>query len=1207
MNNLSETPQSWKRSLNLKRYILLLAAAWTLAMGVSLTWSFFHERGVARLAASAAARREFAKDLVYRRWNAGHGGVYVPVSESSPPNPYLAHVEEREIETPSGKRLTLMNPAYMTRQVHELGFEAGGVRGHITSLNPIRPANAPDAWEKGALETFERGEQEFSSVEVLDGQAHWRLMRPLTTEKSCLKCHGDQGYKVGDIRGGISVSVPMAPYAAIARRKTAIVGVGHGALWLLGLVALTFGTRHIQQRMRERDEAEEALRKSEERCRFLAENMADVVWTVDLDFKTTYVSPSIEKVLGFTPDERKRQTLEEMVTPESVQRVVAMLLEELQRDEEEDSDPERDVTVELEFYHAEGHTVWMENSVKAIRDDVGAIVGVYGCSRDITDRKMVEKVKSAQLRLIEYATDHTITELLQKFLDEAETLTRSKIGFYHFVDADQETLSLQTWSTSTLKNMCTAEGEGLHSPISQAGVWVDCVRERRPVIHNDYANLPRKKGLPEGHAPLIRELVVPVLRGEKIVAILGVGNKETNYDDNDVRAVEQLAVLGWETVVRRQAEEALRKAHEDLTAMLDALPDPLFEVDRDGCIYDFRAPDPNLLYCPPDVFMGKQVGDVLPEEATQTIMQAIAEAAETGLHRGATYTLKMPTGLHWFELSVSVRGSKTPEARFVVLVRDITDRKQAEDALRDSKTRLKALSEASFESIFLSEKGICLDQNQAAERMFGYTRAEALGRPGTEWISPEDRERVKDAMLSGREEPYEATALRKDGTVFPAEMQARMIDYQGRRVRVTALRDITQRKRAEEERLALERQVQHAQKLESLGVLAGGIAHDFNNLLMGILGNADLALNELSPMSAARRNLEEIEKASRRAAELAKQMLAYSGKGRFVVEPIDPNELVEEMAHLLEVSISKKAVLKYNFAENPPTFDGDVTQIRQVVMNLITNASEAVGAGSGIVALSTGAMHCERAYLDDVNEVLRAGLDEPLPEGVYTFFEVADTGCGMDAETIEKIFDPFFTTKFTGRGLGMSAVLGIVRGHKSALKIHSQLGKGTTFKVLFPANQLPDDDIAVYGSDKAEGENWRGSGTVLLADDEDVVRAVGGQMLERLGFSVLTAPDGREALKLLGEHAHDIVCVLLDLTMPHLDGEETFREMRRLHPSVRVILFSGYNEQDAIQRFAGKGLAGFIQKPFNMAALREKLMEVLGDEGTTSNGNRDTT
>ena len=250
-------------------------------------------------------------------------------------------------------------------------------------------------------------------------------------------------------------------------------------------------------------------------------------------------------------------------------------------------------------------------------------------------------------------------------------------------------------------------------------------------------------------------------------------------------------------------------------------------------------------------------------------------------------------------------------------------------------------------------------------------------------------------------------------------------------------------------------------------------------------------------------------------------------------------------------------------------------------------------------------MNCDRAYLNDVNEVLRASLDEPLPEGVYTYFEVADTGCGMDAETIEKIFDPFFTTKFTGRGLGMSAVLGIVRGHKGALKIYSEVDKGTTFKVLFPANELSDNRLTARRKNETEGKSWHGKGTVLVADDEETVCAVGKQMLELMGFSVLTATDGREALEVYREHIAEIICVLLDLTMPHMDGEEAFLAMRRLHPDVTVILCSGYNEQDATQRFTGKGLAGFIQKPYNMDALREKLREVLRDEHAAPNGKGD--
>ena len=400
----------------------------------------------------------------------------------------------------------------------------------------------------------------------------------------------------------------------------------------------------------------------------------------------------------------------------------------------------------------------------------------------------------------------------------------------------------------------------------------------------------------------------------------------------------------------------------------------------------------------------------------------------------------------------------------------------------------------------------------------------------------------------------------------------------------TVMRDITERKRAEEERKKLEAKLQQAQKLESLGVLAGGIAHDFNNLLMGVLGNADIALLELPPESPARGELQNITTAALRAAELTKQMLAYSGKGKFVVEALNLSKLVEEIGDLLQVSISKKVVLKYNFAEDLPPIEADAAQIRQVVMNLIINASEAIGEKSGVVAVSTGVIEADRSYLSETY------LDENLPEGDYVSLEVADTGCGMDEQTRRKIFDPFFTTKFTGRGLGLAAVLGIVRGHGGALKIDSEPQRGTTFKVLLPASQKPAEESV---GPSATEQEWRGSGVILVVDDEEAVRITAERMLEMRGFTVLTAEDGRAALEVFRSRADEIVVVLLDLTMPHLDGEETFWELRRIRPDVRVILSSGYNEQDATDRFAGKGLAGFLQKPYGLRPLIEKIRQIL--------------
>ena len=309
------------------------------------------------------------------------------------------------------------------------------------------------------------------------------------------------------------------------------------------------------------------------------------------------------------------------------------------------------------------------------------------------------------------------------------------------------------------------------------------------------------------------------------------------------------------------------------------------------------------------------------------------------------------------------------------------------------------------------------------------------------------------------------------------------------------------------------------------------------------------------------------------------------------MKPLNLSGLVEEMAHLLEVAIPKQVQLAYHFAPELPAIEADPTQVRQVVMNLITNASEAIGDRNGSITVATGVMPVDRDYLSETY------LNDDLPEGRYVYLEVSDTGCGLDQETQTKIFDPFFTTKFTGRGLGLASVLGIVRGHRGAIKVYSEFGRGTTFKVLFPCSAEKTREGTAPAVSAPLGAGWRGQGTVLVVDDEEEVRAVTRAMLEEFGFSVLVAGDGREGVELFRQHAREIVAVLLDLTMPGLSGEETLQGFLAIQPGARVILTSGYNELEATRRFAGKGLASFIQKPYQTLALAQKLREVL--EGQT--------
>jgi CheY-like chemotaxis protein len=318
-------------------------------------------------------------------------------------------------------------------------------------------------------------------------------------------------------------------------------------------------------------------------------------------------------------------------------------------------------------------------------------------------------------------------------------------------------------------------------------------------------------------------------------------------------------------------------------------------------------------------------------------------------------------------------------------------------------------------------------------------------------------------------------------------------------------------------------------------------------------------------------------------------MLAYSGKGKFVVEPVDLSQLVEEMARLMAVSISKKVKLRREFGENIPAVEADSSQVRQVVMNLITNASEAVGDASGSITIRTGVAGTGHRFHDAASGYTR------VTEAPHVFIEVSDTGCGMDRETEAKLFEPFFTTKFTGRGLGLAAVLGIVRGHSGGIHVRSKPGAGSTFRVLFPASGV-EPNRPVPASRREP--DWKGEGLVLVVDDEDSVREMGERMLGRMGFKVITARDGGEAIQLIEEHASAIRLVLLDLTMPYLDGKETLREIRELRPTTQVIMTSGYNEQEISNRFQDCEVAGFLQKPYRYGELVELVQAALsaGDE-----------
>jgi PAS domain S-box-containing protein len=551
--------------------------------------------------------------------------------------------------------------------------------------------------------------------------------------------------------------------------------------------------------------------------------------------------------------------------------------------------------------------------------------------------------------------------------------------------------------------------------------------------------------------------------------------------------------------------------------------------------------------------------------------------------------------------------AREPTAEELELLRSAADlaslaieHARSEERLRDSEAHLAEAQRIAHLGSWrgdLQSGGVAWSDEM--HRIFGWP----AGRPITHedfkrLIHPDDLARLLEEQNSAKEDraslDTEYRIVRPDGEIRHVRERCTFgNDGKGHPSWVEGVvLDITDQKRMESERLKLERHLQQTQRLESLGILAGGIAHDFNNLLMAIIGNAELARHELPMNSPTRGCVEKIEKTAWRAADLSQQMLAYSGRGRFMGTLTDLNTIVGEVRPLLKGVVAESVEFQFNGAEGLPHFTADAAQVRQIIISLVTNAAEALSGKPGWIRLATGVRRCDESFWEDVPEIVRASQDRPLTLGDYVFLEVTDNGCGMSLETQKKMFDPFFSTKFAGRGLSLSAVLGMVRGHRGAIKVRSEPGQGTSIHVFFPVVSVVPTAAPSAPSPKLVSAGSPSRPAILLVDDEEPVRVVCQRLLEHLGCQVALAVDGTEAIDIFRREAGKFAGVLLDLTMPRLTGDQVFLKLREINPDIKVILYSGYNEQEAAERFAGLGIGGFLQKPFSLTALKEKLQSI---------------
>jgi PAS domain S-box-containing protein len=645
----------------------------------------------------------------------------------------------------------------------------------------------------------------------------------------------------------------------------------------------------------------------------------------------------------------------------------------------------------------------------------------------------------------------------------------------------------------------------------------------------------------------------------------------------------------------------------DLLALLDAAPVPVFAFDSAGRHTFVNAAGCKVMRRDRDQIVGRTMTEIgLPPALGARFDTTVREVLASGAPLVQEATLPTPEGPVVMKVRLAPRHDASGAVVGVVGVSaDVTAEVAARHALRADEERYRRVVEDQTEVVCrFKADGTFTFVNEVYCRVLGKSAGELLGHGWQPVAHPDDVAGV-EARLRAMSAANPVVVI--ENRVFDAAGRVRWMEFvnrgfydpAGALVELQAVgRDVTDRRAAEDAKRALEadlrvkeeqqkyeRQLLQSQKLESLGVLAGGIAHDFNNLLTGILGYASLAQMRLGPGDPVADDLKRIEAASQRAADLCQQMLAYAGRGQFVVQPVDVNAMTEEMAQLLGTAISRKAVLKYNLAPAVPAVRADATQLRQIVMNLITNASDAIGTKSGVVTLTTGLIEADARYLAEV------GAPDDLPAGPYVYLEVSDTGCGMSDEVKARMFDPFFTTKFTGRGLGLAAVQGIVRAHHGAVKVYTQLGKGTTFKVLLPA--LAEEGAAAPVAPAPPARDGRGR-KVLVVDDEEDVRVFARKVLELTGFAVALAPDGQAGADAFAADPGAFAAVLLDLTMPRLNGADAFRAMRHARAEVRVVLMSGFAEQEATAGFEGKGLAGFLRKPFRADHLLDAVFAAVG-------------
>ena len=968
------------------------------------------------------------------------------------------------------------------------------------------------------------------------------------------------------------------------------------------------GAVHIMSDVTEAKRAEEAIRESEKRYKQVVENAVDIIYTTDANGNFTYANPAALATTGYSLEELQRFNYLDLILPEHRDRVSKILINQFRK---------RQATtyIEFPFFNKSGDVLWFGQNASLVIEREKR-VGFHVIARDITERKRMEdelrKSEETAKRLAqENAIMAEIGRIVSSTLNIEEVCERFAEEMRKLIQFERITINCINPKENTFVVLYSvgpyvADRE-IGKPVPISGTATEWVMQNRSSLLIQEVNREEMLGripclLPIFKAGFRSMILIPLISKDQVIGTLALQTSKKNaYTGADLSLGERVgnqiagAIASAQLFVEhKQAEEALREREEQYRTLLETMEEGYYQVDLAGNFTFLNESCSKMHGFPKEKMIGMNNRAYMSEETARKVYKIFNGVYKSGqpeklveweIIRGDGKKAVMEASVYL------IKNAQGEPIGFIGIERDITERKRIEEALRQSEEKYRNILE-NIEDGYYEEDlaGNFTFFNEAMCQIYGYPKEELFGLNYKKYTSEETAKKLfqifNQMYRTGNPcKEYSYEIIRKDGVKRYIEATASLKrDPSGKPIGFRGVvRDITARKQAEEEKLSLQEQLRQSQKMEAIGQLAGGVAHDFNNLLTVIKGYSQLSLLDLKESDPLRGNIQEIEKATQRATDLTRQLLAFSRRQILDPKIVDLNALIIDLDKMLRRIIGEDIELVIHLSEDLGKVKVDLSQFEQVIFNLAVNARDAMPTG-GKLTIETANVELDEAY---------AHAHVGVVPGPYVRLTVSDTGVGMTQEVKEKIFEPFFTTKEKGKGtgLGLSMVYGIVKQSNGNIWVYSEPNRGTTFRIYFPRTEEEADTLR----EREETDYFpRGSETVLLVEDDELVRDLANRLLKQQGYTVLEAANGQEALRVAKERVGETIHLLLaDIVMPQMGGKELADWIKISRPNIKVLFTSGYADNAIVHHGVLDRGTHFLQKPFSLKTLSYKVREVL--------------